>query len=986
MGKATEKSLPTEAELFVCLREGIQQLSKAVQDFVKQVNSNHADVFHNPTDDEYDLDLSGEYSNGKEDVEFFSELIGDPVFDVYDERDALGDYPIFEDDNANNENSFIDQLGDGVFDKELPVFDEDEAEAVPIYDKFDEEAMEQVTTEAVEVESIKFNDSVYAQLETPPLSPGNFAESIGVLRDFNPKNTSPPFQTMIETGGRSDNYFWESSGSNNREDHMDGSKPEIIHICKQRAGNTFVDLQKKHMNSGARKKNFNRHINREPPDRVQHQGREVEKEDTKMWTAKITKLEEALFLEQEKNRTLEHELSETRRNIRMLNNGSTTLDKILHLGRTEKTTAGLGYKGVPSGPHTVFVQSNSEKTTVVVVLESAKNQATELPTVPNVCTRYCEIILSQQQGCVRQQWSTGMRLFQQEDEKNCDEEDHYEKWVRTFPFLVESTADLIQSRGRRDMQCNFYKAQVILMEMPTVFQAMKYISMTTLAFAMIYAFFFMSNASKLSHSKYSILKILSYNITEVDILLMETKLHGPVAILKHVKMLDTGWYCTFQRRDIFAYVPAGEHDKIIVNKGTTSELLVLHTTDLAMAQSGNSTEELDLPQFSELSTLWCFTWDEISDQKSLSRHHLQHSLTIQDVNFDVSEMLEQTGTVFSHQRHCPMPKHVDFSKLAKRLLVNDDMLECTHLCVSSLSDLESFWYTRMDVDSHTASGRGNIYSFKFDGRCMLFLEPELPIFPLLFGVIGSCQMTKESCISKTVMWCAQYTIQNICHCEEIAFSLRFDIFTSLVLSPFPMRRMQHEVLVVQLVKFSKFQLLAVVMSVQNSSHEYDQVDIFCEDILKHVMISSLVFVWELLLKHGEVLSSSSWGVESSYGEYIGQHELSFVFHLNAINGVVICLIAAPADIFSSLVIGGRCLVHPFRDYALYAIAVQEKLFHDNRRTEFLNWCPLGTDKVVWSIPNMCPLRTSVTSLGEMLSTKMANMERMFTERMGKLET
>ncbi|KAJ4917115.1 Uncharacterized protein Rs2_02665 [Raphanus sativus] len=232
-----------------------------------------------------------------------------------------------------------------------------------------------------------------------------------------------------------------------------------------------------------------------------------------MLTAKITKLEEALFLEQEKNRTLEHELSETRRNIRMLNKGSTTLDKILRLGRTEKTTAGLGYKGVPSGPYTVFVQSNSVETNKpVVVLESAKNQATELPTVPNVCTRYCEIIISQQQGCVRQQWSTGMRLFQQEDEKNCDEEDHYEKWVRTFPFLVESAADLIQSRGRRDMQCNFYKAQVILMEMPTVFQAMKYISMTTLAFAMIYAFFFMSNESKLSHSKYSILTWCSIRI------------------------------------------------------------------------------------------------------------------------------------------------------------------------------------------------------------------------------------------------------------------------------------------------------------------------------------------------------------------------------------------------------------------------------------------------------------------------------------------
>ncbi|KAF3577597.1 hypothetical protein DY000_02030694 [Brassica cretica] len=61
------------------------------------------------------------------------------------------------------------------------------------------------------------------------------------------------------------------------------------------------------------RKNFNQHINREPRDRVQHQGREAEKEDTALLTAKITKLEEALLLEQEKNRTLEHELSEKRR-------------------------------------------------------------------------------------------------------------------------------------------------------------------------------------------------------------------------------------------------------------------------------------------------------------------------------------------------------------------------------------------------------------------------------------------------------------------------------------------------------------------------------------------------------------------------------------------------------------------------------------------------------------------------------------------------
>lgn len=332
-------------------------------------------------------------------------------------------------------------------------------------------------------------------------------------------------------------------------------------------------------------------------------------------------------------------------------------------------------------------------------------------------------------------------------------------------------------------------------------------------------------------------------------------------------------------------------------------------------------------------------------------------------------MLEQTGIVFSHQEHCPMPKHVDFSKLAKHLIVNNDMLECTLPCDAFLTYSEIFWYTRIDVDSHTATGRGNIYRFKFDGRCMvLLLESELPILPLLFGVIGPRQMTKDSCTSSTVMWFAQYTIQNICNSEEIAVSLCFDILPSLLLSPCLMQRMQHEVLVVQLVKFSKHELSAlvllqwvdlqfngqlkrilmnylveaalrpmhknviicVVMSVQNSSHEYDQVDTFGEEILKHVMISSLGFVGEVILKHGAVLSSSFCELESSYGEYIGQHELNFVFHVNTINGVVMCLIAPPADIFSSLVIGGRCLVHPRRERLLFMLLQFKKNFFMTR--------------------------------------------------------
>ncbi|CAN6802673.1 unnamed protein product [Brassica oleracea] len=74
---------------------------------------------------------------------------------------------------------------------------------------------------------------------------------------------------------------------------------------------------------------------------------------------KITYLREALALEKEKNRNLEHELNEIHKQIRMLNKGSSTLDKILSMGRTEKSTIGLGYQGDPSSSQTVFVQGRS---------------------------------------------------------------------------------------------------------------------------------------------------------------------------------------------------------------------------------------------------------------------------------------------------------------------------------------------------------------------------------------------------------------------------------------------------------------------------------------------------------------------------------------------------------------------------------------------------------------------------------------------------
>jgi len=74
---------------------------------------------------------------------------------------------------------------------------------------------------------------------------------------------------------------------------------------------------------------------------------------------KITYLREALALEKEKNRNLEHELNEIHKQIRMLNKRSSTLDKILSTGRTGKSTIGLGYQGDPSSSQKFFVQGRS---------------------------------------------------------------------------------------------------------------------------------------------------------------------------------------------------------------------------------------------------------------------------------------------------------------------------------------------------------------------------------------------------------------------------------------------------------------------------------------------------------------------------------------------------------------------------------------------------------------------------------------------------
>ncbi|CAL9242023.1 unnamed protein product, partial [Arabidopsis halleri] len=61
---------------------------------------------------------------------------------------------------------------------------------------------------------------------------------------------------------------------------------------------------------------------------------------------KINKIQEEFQCEKEKSKSLEHELSENHKKIRMLNNGSANLDQILAMGRTEKHHYGLGYQSI----------------------------------------------------------------------------------------------------------------------------------------------------------------------------------------------------------------------------------------------------------------------------------------------------------------------------------------------------------------------------------------------------------------------------------------------------------------------------------------------------------------------------------------------------------------------------------------------------------------------------------------------------------------
>ena len=189
----------------------------------------------------------------------------------------------------------------------------------------------------------------------------------------------------------------EIQGINNRCD---------VHVV---VDESYICGSREHMNHGRGEKDCHRQFHHEPPDRGRHKehtyvdlvathkkltnGSTYTKLSDETWHIlkpehdqedclselsligkhalenKITYLQEALVLEKEKNGNLEYILNETHKKICMLNKGSASLDKILSMGRTEKSTMGLGYQGESSNSQTVFVRGKSaeqNKTRVVL--------------------------------------------------------------------------------------------------------------------------------------------------------------------------------------------------------------------------------------------------------------------------------------------------------------------------------------------------------------------------------------------------------------------------------------------------------------------------------------------------------------------------------------------------------------------------------------------------------------------------------------------
>lgn len=73
--------------------------------------------------------------------------------------------------------------------------------------------------------------------------------------------------------------------------------------------------------------------------------------------------------------------------------------------------------------------------------------------------------------------------------------------------------------------------------------------------------------------------------------------------------------------------------------------------------------------------------------------------------------------------------------------------------------------------------------------------------------------------------------------------------------------------------------------------------------------------------------------------------------------------------FSSLVVGDRCSTHPSKKCEPNVIAVQNSLSKENIRNVYLNLWAIGSDKAVWSMPNMFPSLPWVDFQGGLLQIR-----------------
>lgn len=74
----------------------------------------------------------------------------------------------------------------------------------------------------------------------------------------------------------------------------------------------------------------------------------AEKEKNRILEEKINKMWKVFSEEREKNKDLELKLNDNYKKIRMLNQGSDNLDKLLALGQPPEMNWGLGYHGATS--------------------------------------------------------------------------------------------------------------------------------------------------------------------------------------------------------------------------------------------------------------------------------------------------------------------------------------------------------------------------------------------------------------------------------------------------------------------------------------------------------------------------------------------------------------------------------------------------------------------------------------------------------------